>query len=249
MRDQTASGRAWVTEARADSDGNDVVEVDVSTGSRTGRRVHVPGFPRTVTPARDGTTLWVSYYQYGPGQQISWRDNHARAVLVALDIETGDVTAEMHNVLRAGVSNQGRLVTADYEGGIEERDPRTLEPIATLAGTRGLLEWLAFSSDGSLLIAAGDEGTVQLYDSVTWTRLGEIPSAAPEDVPEGWLRPDGRAVAVNTEHAVVEWTLDPELLAAAACELAGRNLTRAEWATYLPDQAYRRTCPDYPAGA
>jgi hypothetical protein len=47
---------------------------------------------------------------------------------------------------------------------------------------------------------------------------------------------------------VAEWTLDAGELAAAACQLAGRNMTNAEWATYLPDESYRRTCPDYPAG-
>ena len=33
-----------------------------------------------------------------------------------------------------------------------------------------------------------------------------------------------------------------------ACRLAGRNLTRTEWAQYLPGQAYRKTCPQWPAG-
>ena len=31
---------------------------------------------------------------------------------------------------------------------------------------------------------------------------------------------------------------------AAACELAGRNLTAAEWEQFIPDTDYRRTCPD-----
>ena len=67
---------------------------------------------------------------------------------------------------------------------------------------------------------------------------------------EGWLRPDGAAVAVNGPFGVLEWTLDPEALAAAACVMAGRNLTLAEWSTYLgDDQEYEATCPDYPAAS
>ena len=27
------------------------------------------------------------------------------------------------------------------------------------------------------------------------------------------------------------------------CAVVGRSLTRAEWREYLPDQAYRETCP------
>ena len=54
--------------------------------------------------------------------------------------------------------------------------------------------------------------------------------------------------AVNTQQGVAEWTLDPKQLAAAACQMAGRNLTRVEWATFMSGEPCRRTCPDYPAG-
>ena len=68
-------------------------------------------------------------------------------------------------------------------------------------------------------------------------------------IAEGWLRPDGRAVAVNGRLGVARmdpgagpgWRRPP-------AGLAGRNLTRAEWATYLGEEHYRRTCPAYPAG-
>ena len=92
---------------------------------------------------------------------------------------------------------------------------------------------------------------MQVSDSVGRTRIGDaIPSSAPEGTVEAWLRPDGEAVAVNGPFGVVEWNLDPDALAAAACELAGRNLTPAEWSTYLgDDQEYEPTCPDYPAAS
>ena len=32
-------------------------------------------------------------------------------------------------------------------------------------------------------------------------------------------------------------------LASAACELANRNLTRAEWKKYLGSRSYKTTCP------
>ena len=35
----------------------------------------------------------------------------------------------------------------------------------------------------------------------------------------------------------------------AACTLAGRNLTRAEFLTYLPNGgSYHKTCPRWPSG-
>ena len=86
-----------------------------------------------------------------------------------------------------------------------------------------------------------------MYETDGWARVGIIPSHAPQDLTEGFLRPDGLAVAVNGEYGVVEWTLDPATLAKAACGLAGRNMTRTEWATYMPEESYRATCPEYSA--
>ncbi len=45
------------------------------------------------------------------------------------------------------------------------------------------------------------------------------------------------------------WDLNPDRWMDGACELAGRNLARAEWDFYLTDLApYRQTCSGYPAG-
>jgi hypothetical protein len=70
-------------------------------------------------------------------------------------------------------------------------------------------------------------------------------SAVPFDGPKGALRPDGRAVAVNHGDEFTIWDLDADHLAAAACRLAGRNLTPTEWQTYLVRDEYRFTCPAY----
>jgi hypothetical protein len=45
------------------------------------------------------------------------------------------------------------------------------------------------------------------------------------------------------------WDLDPDHWAAAACRVAGRNLTEQEWTAYLGDIGgdHRATCPDHPA--
>lgn len=82
------------------------------------------------------------------------------------------------------------------------------------------------------------------YDGATRTRIGDpIPAAAPFVYP-GFLRPDGKAVAVTVRDGVAVWNIDLERLADAACELADRNLTDKEWQTYLGELgAYRKTCP------
>ena len=45
----------------------------------------------------------------------------------------------------------------------------------------------------------------------------------------------------------VSWDIDPDSLAHKACHAAGRNLSRAEWATYFSDEPYEVTCPEWPA--
>ena len=53
----------------------------------------------------------------------------------------------------------------------------------------------------------------------------------------------GRAMLTNSPDGVLLWDLDPAHHAEAACRLAGRDLTRAEWTTYLGDvDPYEETC-------
>ena len=53
---------------------------------------------------------------------------------------------------------------------------------------------------------------------------------------------------VDDTGEVFEWDPRPDAWEAYACKVAGRNLTKAEWAELFPDQAYRVTCPEFPAG-
>jgi hypothetical protein len=58
---------------------------------------------------------------------------------------------------------------------------------------------------------------------------------------------DGSRLAVGGLEGVLVWDLDPQTWLEAACEVAGRNLTRTEWETNVGDLApYSATCPQYP---
>jgi WD40 repeat protein len=86
----------------------------------------------------------------------------------------------------------------------------------------------------------------QLFDWNTIRPIGEpFPSV---DVPV--LFRDGKTLATNTPRGIVLWNLDPAHWEGAACAVAGRNLTRAEWRTYFPSEPKpRSTCPQWPAPA
>jgi hypothetical protein len=48
--------------------------------------------------------------------------------------------------------------------------------------------------------------------------------------------------------AVTEYTLPPADLVRVARRAVGRNMTRAEWKDFFPEEPYRRTFPDLPDG-
>jgi hypothetical protein len=44
------------------------------------------------------------------------------------------------------------------------------------------------------------------------------------------------------------WQDDSAAHVSRGCALATRNLTRSEWAEFIPDEPYHRTCEELPAG-
>ena len=55
--------------------------------------------------------------------------------------------------------------------------------------------------------------------------------------------PDGsRLIATYANGRAFRWDLRPERLLREACEVAGRRLTRTEWAEFLPGHDYEPAC-------
>lgn len=115
----------------------------------------------------------------------------------------------------------------------------------------GAVSRIAFSPDGATLVAAGD--VLRLWDPLRQQELGK-PLGTPSFYSlEGLaVGADGRTlVTAAGDGSVIRW--DPILLSRdyaawqkRLCPFAGRNLTRPEWAQYVPGQPYRRTCPGFP---
>ncbi len=211
----------------------DVRAYDARTLARVGRAVTVEGFSvRSVSMTRDDRRLVVTTN----GEQGGLTQVFATASGKALErgLEGQELTL---------LSPRGALVAASPRGELSLFDLDTLQPVAAFAGARGLVSSLQFDDDGSTLVVTSPDQAVQVFDVRSRLRLGDaIPSESPRT--EGWLRPDGDAVAVNVRSGVAIWELAPDHLLTAACQLAGRNLTRTEWATYIgADRAYRKTCP------
>ena len=90
------------------------------------------------------------------------------------------------------------------------------------------------------LLAASDDGSVTIHDIGTRTRFGD-PIRTGVFTGNGFvdLRSDGAKAALPGPDGIgpVLWDLHPDHWVTAACAIAGRNLTRDEWGTYIGNPA------------
>jgi WD40 repeat protein len=155
----------------------------------------------------------------------------------------------------AGVDRRGayilpgrHLVVMSFGGEMTMYDLDSFETVATLGGIRGF-GYVIGSDDGSTAVAAGNDRLTIIYDTTTGDQIGDT-IVIPDTEANGTvtLRPDGKELAIGGSYKsdFTVWDLDPKHWAAAACHIAGRNLTQQEWNTNIGDLAeYHRTCPEY----
>ena len=135
------------------------------------------------------------------------------------------------------------------DSGVRFLDARTGKEEALLPSPEAI--GVAYARRGRVIAVSGgiNPSGTQLFDAATLARIGEplpTPGATPFLVGSS---PDGNRLAAGTGNGfAVLWDVDVEHWEQRACQIAGRNLSRDEWHQYVPDQSYRRTCPQWPAG-
>ncbi len=195
---------------------------------------------RTASATDDGSRLVITM--------------ESRNGVAVVDGRSGDLLAEIVGNRALGtttpksavVAPGGTIIAADFQGRVTIYDSETLEVLHVLSGTRGDTE-IQVSADGSLALARGGDHSFTLYDVATGEQLGDRLTTFDTEVVASAMRADGKEVAIGGgfDDGILVWDLDPQHWVAAACELADRNLTQAEWDTYIGDLAtYHDTCPD-----
>ena len=172
------------------------------------------------------------------------------AGVAVFDGPTGEVVARgAFGPVTATLGPGGLLALGDRSGAVQLLDAESLEPRApTLTGANGEVQDLDFTDDGHVLMVRGGDA-VRLFDVESGAQLGGPIAVARPDPDEGAaLAPGGGQLAVAVEAGVALWDLDVEHWVEAACRVAGRNLTHAEWDRHVGDLApYHLTCPELAA--
>lgn len=141
------------------------------------------------------------------------------------------------------------LAAASPTGVIRLHDADTVAPVGELRGHTDAVTELVVDPDGERLASFGTDGTVRLWDLTARQLVGDgLPTVAALDAPAvrgGTISfsTDGRTLLAPSPAGVVAWMTDPADWERAACTVAGRDLTEAEWAEELPEGTpYRSTC-------
>jgi WD40 repeat protein/class 3 adenylate cyclase len=101
---------------------------------------------------------------------------------------------------------------------------------------------ISFSPDGRLLVATSADQTSTLWDLESRKRLGTSFAVEAGSVPVVRFTSNGDLVIDNLADTAV-WPTGLSAWERFACQVAGRELTRAEWTDLLPNRPYQHVCP------
>ena len=146
----------------------------------------------------------------------------------------------------ATITVADQLFVSSLGGELVQYDLDTLEPIRTFGGSRGFIQEVYGTTDGSVVAVRGGDRFVSVYDVASGVQIG-----TPITIPDTQrvytsLTLDGTQLAIGGGggDSITIWDLEPGHWVEAACRLAGRNLTPDEWDSNIGDLArYRETCP------
>jgi WD40 repeat protein len=203
-----------------------------------------------------GATLYTRTVRGGAGDLRFSEDGRALfasgccrggSTVAAWNARTGarrfERTQDDHLTAFALLPGSHALLVGDEDGAVALWDARTGRQVG--AGTRvagGGVAQIAVSPDGRLFAIGAFDGSATLWDLRSRKRIGDEFAVEPGLVPAVAFEPSGGLLITELGSAIA-WPLDRPTLQRFACRIAGRDLTREEWADLLPARPYRHVCP------
>jgi len=230
-------GRSIVT-----ADMQKVLVWDVRSGKPAAGSAPYVAREEVVAVAPDATGRIVAVGMVGGGVEIG--DTATGALVTALVPPGGENLA----VTPLSFSPDGRWLAGGSESGrVVVWDTATWDVARTWVAVQGgRVDSLAFTPDSSSVVAGG-AGTASVWSvdprapAGMTLPLSALPSQS--DVAVATLDGGRTVVTLTNDKGVQRWEISPQALLEHACDVAGRNLTRDEWRTALPNLPYAQTCP------
>lgn len=167
----------------------------------------------------------VASWSSRSGQQLFRRRlaNHATAIAYSTN----------SRLLAVGTED-GQVLFWNARTGIAQTPPLHVSP-STVAG-------ISFSPDGTLMAVSSYDGSTTLWDLRSHQQLGSSFPERPSTITVPVFEPNGRLL-IDYDADAAQWPMDVNTWERFACQVAGRDLTRAEWRQILPARPYMHVCP------
>ncbi|HEX4981804.1 MAG TPA: hypothetical protein VFV63_08905, partial [Ilumatobacteraceae bacterium] len=200
---------------------------------------------------------WSALFADDDAVWIGGRDGNSLPTVLEIEATTGAVLGELQHSSRPGnavtalaISDDGRtLATGAMDRRISLWDTGTLaaRPGGEFTGHRGNVTGIVFWDGGDTLISSDDAGDIVMWDVSDRRQFARL-GGPTDDVTSLDLDADSATLLASSEDGYLwTWSLDPELWRHLACQLAGRNMTQAEWEVYGDGGTRVRHCVDFPA--
>jgi WD40 repeat protein len=237
-----------VEPSRPDDLDVDLVVLDAMTlAPLGGEPVPVGSTPRMLGVTPDGrTAVAVVSSTTHPDTKVLLVDLESRRIVRSTPVEPGG--QPFGGARNNAVAPDGRTVGVGGPFGdvvVVDAVNGTVSPL--LRGHDGRVESITFAPDKATFVTTGQDGAVKLWDTEHHL-LGSVLPLGPNHRVRASFVADGRLLITYDTGEVFEWDPQPDAWEIYACTVAGRNLTKAEWAELFPEQSYRVTCPDFPSG-
>jgi WD40 repeat protein len=142
---------------------------------------------------------------------------------------------------RAGLAiaqppDERSLLIGTFDGGVVLLDVDAGRVLARHTLPLPAQIWSAdFAPDGAVVALGGNDGQVHLLTGDTLRGIGQLPIGTGATWALAAFSSDGSLLsAVDERGRLARWDTRPESWLRRACSVVGRDLTPAEWETYLP---------------
>jgi DNA-binding SARP family transcriptional activator/WD40 repeat protein len=165
-----------------------------------------------------------------------------------IDLAGGRVTQTGQLAMRNGLAlalapDETYAAFGGSDGKVEFVDLHSGRPTVPTAsnGTEDVTD-LVFNDSGTRLATTSPGRQIGLWDARAGTPLAIADVPTTMELQTVSFTSGGRVLAATTDGPVYVWDTSPQAAVRYACKVAGRNLTRHEWADAFGDVPYRRVC-------